>query len=656
MKTVALVGNPNVGKSTLFNSLTGSNQHVGNWPGKTVAKIEGRYKEYTIVDLPGTYSLSAYSNEELITRNFLRESRPDIVIQVIDCTKLERNLYLTTQLMELKVNLVIALNMVTLAKKRGVLIDENKLSQLLGYPVVKIEANSSKGILKLMDVTKKIDSGVQRRNVFFGKEIEEHIEQVSTLLEKRSRWEAIKLLEDDKDVTEEIKRIDHEKKLISKSSIISDVKRIQIHLEEVFGKNIESIIADARYHYVSGLMLESVKKNKKERIMTSENVDYFLTNRFIGLPIFFATIFLVFFITFIISKPISDIIQFVFSYLSVQVLSVFGESFLSSFVVDGLIAGVGSVLVFVPPIFMLFFMISVIEDSGYMARAAFLMDRFMHKLGLHGKSFLPLILGFGCTVPAILASRILDSKKDRILTILLTPFMSCGAKLPVYVLFAAAFFPNHNYLVLFGLYIFGIIMAIIIGIILNKTLFKGLSSPFVMEMPSYRFPTLKGLIIHAWENTLAFIKKAGTVILFMVVLLWLLASLPVGVDYASKDSLIGILGQTITPFFEPLGFASWQNSVSLFFGVFAKEAIVSSLGTLYGVGEDGLINTIKLLFTSPSALSFLFFILLYSPCLASILTIKKEIGARWAIFSMLMTTSVAWLVSLAVYHVSKLLL
>jgi ferrous iron transport protein B len=662
---IALAGNPNVGKSTLFNQLTGMRQHVGNWPGKTVEKKEGAFlygdHELEVVDLPGNYSLSAYSIEEIVSRDYIVDEKPDVIVNVIDAANLERNLYLTVQMMELGANIVLALNMNKFASEKELEIKAKTLSQLLGIPVVKIEASDKTGREDLLNaivkVSKKPNDVSNRLN--YGKELSDHIKQLQEIVEENtlsgapSSWMAIKLLENDKVIIETVE------KTLNGPNILSDVKRIQKHLMEVFGEDADEALADARYGFIAGLIKESVKKPKIDKITRSEYIDRFVTNKYLGIPIFLFIMWLTFQITFTVGAPFQEIVETFFGWLGETTASIMGTNWFSSLIVDGIIGGVGGVLVFVPIIFLLFLMLSLLEDSGYLARAAFVMDKFMHKIvGLHGKSFIPMILGFGCCVPGIMATRTLENEKDRLLTMLIVPFMSCSARLPVYALFAAAFFTAYQGWVIFSIYILGMIVAILMASIFKKTIFKGMSAPFVMELPPYRRPTIKGALIHTWERGYLFIKKAGTIIFALSVVIWVLSSLPMGVNYASQASVTGQLGTAIAPVFAPLGFGEWQPAVSLVFGVLAKEVVVSTFGTIYGVGEDGggIMMALHDTFSPLAAYSFMGFVLLYIPCFATVATIKRETNSwKWPIFTVLYTTVVAWGVSFIIYQGGSLL-
>lgn len=661
---IALAGNPNTGKSCLFNNLTGMRQHVGNWPGKTVEKKEGNFsykgKKIKVIDLPGTYSLTAYSIEELIARDFIVDEVPDVVVNIVDACSLERNLYLTTQLIELGANVIVALNMNRFARKSDLLIDEKKLSKLLGIPVVKIEAVDKTG---KEDLIKSIVSVAENKEkienrITYGKEIEEHLAELEEFIKRTvpikkhitPKWVSLKVLENDRQVINQISKLKNGKKAINKA------KEIQKHLSEVFGEDIDTAVADARYGFIAGLLKESLRKPRIDRLIISDKIDNVITNRFLGIPIFLFAMWLLFQLTFTISTPLMDWIDAGIGWLGGTVGGFITVEWLSSLVSNGIIGGVGAVLVFVPPIFVLFLAIALLEDSGYLARAAFIMDKLMHKLGLHGKSFIPMLLGFGCNVPAIMATRTLETKRDRILTMLINPFMSCGARLPVYVLFAGAFFSAHQGLVVFSLYVIGIIIAIIMGLIFKHTMFKGLSAPFVMELPPYRLPTVKGALIHMWERGSLFLKKAGTIIFGVIIIIWLLSSLPFGVEYASEQSVVGMMGKVIAPVFKPLGFGTWQVTVALIFGFVAKEVVVGTFGTLYSVGEAGLGEALQGTFTPLSAYAFMVFVLLYVPCMAVIAVIKRETNSwKWPIFTTVYTTVVAWIVAFIVYQGGLLL-
>ena len=705
--TIALAGNPNSGKTTIFNNLTGSHQHVGNYPGVTVERKEGvlDYKGYkmTIVDLPGTYSLSAYSMDEQVVRDFVIDEKPDVVIDVIDASNLERNLYLATQLMELGVRLVLCFNMSDVAARRGLRIDTRRLSELLGSPIVTTIATKNKGINELLDMAINLAQDkikFDKTNVNYGREVHEEVKKIESIclkdddLAKRYplRWLRIKLLEADDQVTESIKKSPYAQE------IITQVQRSRKHLEGIFNDTTEAVIADRRYGFISGACSEAVRRSYEVRHTISDRIDKVLVNRILGLPIFLGLIWIVFKLTFQLSGPLMTGIATVQDSLG----SFFGGvlpqgSAIQSFVVGGIINGVGSVFVFVPVIFLLFLAIAILEDSGYMARAAFIMDRIMHKIGLHGRSFIPMLLGFGCTVPAIMATRIIKDRKDRMVTILVSPFMSCGARLVVYTLFVGAFFSKQDSgTVLFSLYILGIIAAIVMAKLFRKYLFKGEDSAFVMELPPYRIPTIKGLLIHMWERGRLYLKKAGTIIFVGTICMWFLSSFPYHPRY-SRDystlikqakgneklvarlgnekayekmdkSYLGQIGHTIAPVFKPLGFNNWKISVGLMAGFVAKEIVIGTLGTLHPVGplednfslrkvlqEDRRADGTKL-FNPLTAYALLVFILLYVPCLATIAVIKRETNSwRWPIFTIFYTTLVAWIAAFVVYQGGRLI-
>jgi ferrous iron transport protein B len=667
---IGLAGNPNVGKSTLFNQLTGLHQHVGNWPGKTVEKSEGIHRlnkdgqifELDIVDLPGNYNLSAKTIEEKVSIDFIVDESSDLIINVIDASNFERNMYLTVQLMELEANLVIALNMNKFARKKEYEIDSKKLSELLGVPVVEIEATDNVGINNLLNEVIRVSKNPYNSSekLVYGYELKEHLNEIVIEIEKDSsildvppRWTAIKLLENDEVITGKVQNSKNA------ANILQAAKSVKKHLRDIFDENSEEVLANARYGFIDGLVKESVDKPKIEKPTISDKIDKVVTNRIFGIPIFLGIMFLSFELTFAVSSPIQNLMEFAFNLLGNNIKMVLGHSWLSSFLVDGIIGGVGGVLVFLPVIFILFFVLSLLEDSGYLARAAFVMDKVMHKLvGLHGKSFIPMVLGFGCCVPGVMATRTLDNDKDRLTTMLIIPFMSCSARLPVYALFTAAFFTAYQGEIIFSLYLLGIIVAIIVALLFKKTVFKGLSTPFVMELPSYKLPSLKGVLIHTWERGVVFLKKAGTIILALSVVVWVLSSLPVGVSYGAKASFTGQIGTFIAPIFAPLGFGQWQPSIALIFGVLAKEVIVSTFSSLFGVTQagSGMIFAMQGIFTPLSAYSFMVFVLLYMPCFATFATMKNETnGWKWPLISVGMTLIVAYIVSFIIYQGGLLL-
>ncbi|PAV09150.1 ferrous iron transport protein B [Methanocorpusculum parvum] len=642
--TVALAGNPNCGKTTLFNNLTGMRHHVGNWPGKTVTveRKEGKivYDDtiLEIVDLPGTYSLSGRSLEEEIAVEYLLNEKPDVVVNIADAAHLERNLYVTLQLIELGVPMILVLNMNRYADAEGIVINTNLLSEMLGIPVVQIEAIDETGKDGLIrEILARPDPS--RKSIRYDHELEEHVRQAAAIT--GSRWSAIQAL--------------------IHGSEEPEIESVRTHLAGIYGVQSGEIFADQRYGFIAGILHESVDHMEAGGKNQSERIDRIVTSRWFGFPIFLAVMYLIFQIVFTVGAPIMDLIDEGFGLLagfaSAGLAEIAAPDWVASLICDGIIGGVGSVVVFLPNIFLLFMLLAILEDSGYLARVAVIMDRVMHKLGLHGKSFIPMILGFGCSVPAIMAARTLGTKRERFLTIMITPFMSCGARLPVYLLLVGIFFAGWSQgLVMFSLYLLGILVALICGLLLRKTLFKGESSAFVLEMPPYRLPTVKGVLIHAGERSSEFLRKAGVIIFPAVLLMWLLASLPFGVEYASPESLIGIAGSTVAPVFAPLGFGFAEAAIAILMGLVAKEVVVGAFGTLYGVGEEGLSDVLMNVFTPLSAYSFMVFILLYMPCLAAMFTIKQETRS-WkmtglAAFGM---CAVAWVVSFVVYQGGVLL-
>ena len=659
---IGLAGNHNSGKSTVFNHLTGGHAHVGNWPGVTVEKKEGKFQyrdyEITVVDLPGTYALTAYSMDEKIARDFIIKEKPDGIVVIVDASNLERNLYLATQLLELGANVILNLNMMDIVRNKGMAIDTKKLSQIFRAAVVETVASKGEGIDELKEA---IVNGLKKKRdslrIDYGEDIEMEIDR----LEKRvsisgypSRWVAIKLLEGDREILEMAMR---EGEAIE-SQTVDSKKR----LEEHQGYDLETALVEKRYAFLSGLIKESVSKKYDliERLDISDRIDRILVNRYLGIPIFLGMMWLVFQSVFTVGGPLSDGIEAMMGWLgefaSHGIESLGGSKWLSSLVSDGIISGLGSVLVFLPPIFLLFLAIAILEASGYMARAAFVMDRFMHALGLHGKSFIPMLMGFGCNIPGIMAARTMESEKDRILTILVNPLMSCTARLPIYTLFAGAFFAENQGWVVFSLYLLGIILAIIVARIFKGLFFGGEVSPLIMELPPYRMPTIKGVLIHMWERGSLFLKKAGTIIFLGVILIWLLASLPFGVEYASKESFIGQLGSSFSPLFKPAGFGFWQAGVALLFGILAKEVVVGTFGTLYGVEEAGLKEVILTHFTPLSAYAFMVMSLIYIPCIAAIATIRRETNWRWTFLALGYSLILGWFLAVGIYQIGKLFL
>ena len=663
---VGLAGNPNVGKTTVFNQLTGMRQHVGNWPGKTVERAEGSFKhgeyEYDVVDLPGNYALSAHSMEEIVSRDFIVDDDSDVIINVVDAANLERNLYLTVQMMELGANLVMALNMNDFAKKKDHIIDIGLMSELLGFPVIEVNAKSKDGFDELLTAVEKaaanpVDSSAK---LSYGDELKEHlgdlqaiIEQDNNLLDVPSIWTAIKLLEKDTIVIEKVQ------KSSMSSKIMMEVDKVSKHLIDIFDEGAEEVIANARYAFIGGLMAEAVKRPDVEKETTTDKIDKIVTNRLLAPFIFLGIMFLMFHLTYTISAPFQGMIDDGFIALAEFVAGYISNEYLASFICDGIIGGVGGVLVFLPIIILMFLFLSILEDCGYLARAAFTLDIVMHKLvGLHGKAFIPMILGFGCGVPAIMATRTMENESDRLLAMMLVPFMSCTARAPIYAIFVAAFFTQHQALMVTLMYVIGIVVALLVAAILKRTLFKGLSAPFVMELPTYKIPSVKGVLLHTWEKVKGFLRKAGTIILVCSIVLWILSSFPLGVEYGSEQSVLGMIGTFIAPIFAPLGFGTWQAAVAIIAGLAAKEVVVSTFGTLAGMEEDdeeGITSLVHDTFTPLSAFSFMVFTLLYIPCFAAIGAIKQETnGFRWPLIMCGITLVTAYIVSFLVFQIGGL--
>lgn len=666
---VALAGNPNSGKTTVFNSLTGARQHVGNWSGVTVEKKEGQCKyqdtDIQVVDLPGTYSLTAYSLEEVIARNFVVEEKPDVIVDIVDASNLERNLYLTTQLMELGANIVIALNMMDLAESRGIMIDTIRLSKLLGVPVVPMTASKNKGIDELLaTVLKSASLSTSRdgyKQIDYGRELQEELSKIEGMLKPikdgdvmekySSQWLALKLLEGDGKIRSEIEEVNGGRK------IIEEVNKSVTHIETIFGTDVEAVVVDRRYGFVSGVGTEVIHRTGEDRHTRSDRIDQILLNRLIGIPIFLFMMWFTFQLTFKMGHYPMNWIDTGIGWFSGIISNRMAETWYRSLLVDGIIGGVGGVMIFLPNIFILFFMISILEDSGYMARAAFIMDKVMHKLGLHGKSFIPMLMGFGCNVPAIMATRTLGSRRDRILTILISPLMSCSARLPVYALLTAAFFQQRAGTVIFSLYILGIVLAVLMGKLFGKFLFPDSTEPFVMELPPYRIPTLKGTLIHMWDRGSLFIRKMGTIILVGAIAVWFLGTFPWGVEYASEASYVGKLGHIIEPLVKPFG-ADWRGGVALAFGFIAKEIVVGTLGVIHGTGENtaALAAKLQMTMTPLAAYAFMIVTLIYVPCIATVAAIKRETNSwRWTFFAVGYGLTLAWILATLVYQIGKLL-
>ena len=671
---VALVGNPNCGKTTLFNALTGSDQYVGNWPGVTVEKKEGTAKvgdvSFTVVDLPGIYSLSPYSMEELVARRFIIGEKPDAIINIVDATNLERNLYLTMQLLELERPMVLALNFMDEVEKKGDQIDCGKLAAHLGVPVIPISARDGQNIDKLVEEAhRQMHTGLTLEPDDLYDDFTHAIHhRIGDIIHDRAyergipaHWAAIKLLEGDSEVAKDLglgettlRRIDQIATEYEASSELGDR---------------ETLLADSRYRFVERVVRSSVKRRGDGGKPTiTERIDAVATHKYFALPLFLAMMLVVFLITF--SGPgawLSDgIAAFLENVLcpgaSAWLNSLGAPAWLTGLLVDGLISGVGGVITFLPMIALLFMFLSLLEDSGYMARAAFVMDRTLRHFGLSGKAFIPMLMGFGCTVPAVMGARTMENEKDRRMTILLVPFMSCGARLPIYGLMTAAFFPDHAGLVVFGLYLLGPVLAFLSGLFLKRFLFKGEPAPFLLELPPYRMPTAKNIWLHVWQRVRDFLTRAGTIIAAMSVVVWFLQSFGPNFQMVSDtaESILARFGSFIAPIFAPLGFGAWQAAVALLTGLIAKEAVVSSMSLFYGFSMTDYAAAgaaMAVTFSSAAALAFLVFCALYTPCVAAIATIRREMGSRrWTVLTLAWQLAVAYLASFVAYHLALLML
>ncbi|MGB5158284.1 ferrous iron transporter B [Desulfobacterium sp. N47] len=726
---VALAGNPNSGKTTIFNELTGARQHVGNYPGVTVERKEGFRRhgdiEFQIVDLPGTYSLTAYSEEELVARNFIIDEKPDVVVDIIDASNLERNLYLAVQLMELGVPLVLAFNMSDMAKASGHEFDIEMFSRFFGARIVRTVGNKGAGMNELLDsITLTAAEGAQevKQNVEkqsagelssrasirgpdhpapainYGRDIEEELARIESLIntcgsvneKANARWLSIKLLENDKEI----------QAAVASPEINEQVEKSALHIEKILGEHPETAIAGRRYGFISGACLEAVRSTIEIRNTISERIDAVITNRVLGIPIFLGLMYLVFQLTFTLGEPPMGWIEGFFGWLGLVVRGWWpegSESLLKSLLVDGIIGGVGGVIVFLPNILLLFLAIAILEDSGYMARAAFIMDRLMHKIGLHGKSFIPMLIGFGCSVPAIMATRTLENRRDRLTTMLVIPLMSCGARLPIYALIIPAFFPQAWHApMLWILYVIGILLAIVSAKILRSTILKGESVPFVMELPPYRMPTLKGVLIHMWERGWLYVKKAGTIILGISILLWAMTTFP-GLDDANTffftaarqqirignmgeeekaeqlasidnkeaeaallNSIAGRIGQSLEPILKPMGF-DWRIGTALIGAFAAKEVFVAQMGIIYSVGEadeksETLRNKLKSTYTPLVGFCIMLFCLISAPCMATIAVTKRESNSwSWALLQLGGLTTLAYMLTTFTFQTGRLL-
>jgi len=689
--TVALVGNPNAGKTTIFNNLTGARQHVGNYPGVTVELKEGVCvhggRRLKIVDLPGTYSLTAYSEDELVARDFVIDAHPDVIVHVVDASNLERNLYLGVQLLELGVPLVIALNMSDVASARGCAVDRAKLSVLLGdVPLVPTVGHRNEGTSDLADAVVAVGTGahpVRRVPIGYGREVDEEVALLAGLLEaeaarlapREPHWIALKLLEGDERVRQRVRDRCREGE-----RVLASAEASIRHLEGIFGDSPEVVIADRRYGFISGACQEAVRRTIESRHEVSDRVDAILTHPVLGVPIFLGLMYVAFWATFRLGEWPMRWIESGFARLGALVAGFWppgADSALRSLLVDGIIGGVGGVLVFLPNILILFLAIAVLEDSGYMARAAFIMDRWMHKIGLHGKSFIPMLIGFGCTVPAIMATRVLESRRDRLVTMLILPLMSCGARLTIYAMLIPAFFPAAwRGPMLWTIYLVGIAAAVVLAKGLRLTVFRGEATPFVMELPPYRMPTLRSAAIHMWERGWMYLRKAGTLILGVSVCMWALTSYPkpparmvVGEEGASRAaaleySLAGRIGTALEPATRPLGF-DWRINTALVGAFAAKEVFVAQMGIVFSLGgevseeeeaAEPLRQRLRETYTPLQGLSVILFCLLGFPCMATVAVMRSESGAwRWTLLQWGGLTALAYAVCLLVYQIGGLL-
>jgi ferrous iron transport protein B len=709
--TVALAGNPNSGKTTIFNQITGTRQHVGNWPGVTVEKKEGliQYNGHRlrVVDLPGTYSLTAYSMEEIVARRFLVDEKPDVVVDIVDASNLERNLYLATQLIELGVKLILALNMADVAEARGQQIDAGKLGALLGVPVVFTVGTKNQGIKELLDkvvaVAEDRDTVSRHIHIAYGQELEKEIKKIQDLVWQdpsigrrySTRWLAVKLLENDGAVKERVEALGD-----MGGRILAQADAGRARLAQLYQDDTEMVLTDQRYGFIGGALKEVLRVSAETKFDLSRQIDLVLTNRLLGMPIFIFFIWAMFQLTFTIGAYPMAWFDGGVGWLGGVVAKALPAGVFRDLMVDGVIAGVGSVIIFLPNILLLFFCIALFEDTGYLARAAFIMDRVMHVIGLHGKSFIPMLMGFGCNAPAIMAARTLESERDRILTILINPLMSCSARLPVYVLLAGTFFGASAGNVIFSIYGLGIALAIAMGKLFRLTLFRGESAPFVLELPPYRVPTLKSLLIHMWDRSAIFLRKMGGVILVGSMVVWFLGAFPRNpatpalepaastrtaiipgpaelspagmrsghrMEASEREkvrlerSYLGRIGRAIQPIFAPLGF-DWQTSVAVLSGFVAKEIVVSTLGVLYATGADGsdeneaLRRALRASGMTPlAAYALMAFVLTYVPCLATVGAIRRETNSwKWTAFSIAYTLTLAWVVAFVIYQGGRL--
>ena len=679
----ALAGNPNCGKTTLFNAVTGSNQYVGNWPGVTVEKKEGKITHDNmnayIVDLPGIYSLSPYSSEEIVTRNYIIDEKPDLIINIVDATNIERNLYLSLQLAELGIPMVIALNMIDMIEKNGDSIDTAKLSSLLGIKVVPISAGKGTGIHKLLHAAmheavhgdeKASEKHIDRHlnmcappDIYTGK-VKEAVNRIENIIKDKCaskdlplRWSAVKLIEGD------------EPTLTSLDLTDTQLNCIEAIVSELETENIdrEMVIADQKYKFICSVTQRTVTRSHEAGHMTfSDKIDRVVTHKFFAIPLFFLLMLAIFYITFgALGANLTELVDGLINENFAGLVRSFmtnhnAADWATGLVCDGIIGGVGTVLSFFPQILLLFFFLSILEDSGYMARAAFIMDRALHTIGLSGKSFVPMLMGFGCSVPAIMATRTLENEKDRRLTMMLIPFMSCSAKMPVYSMFIMAFFPNVRGVVVISLYALGFVVAVASAFILQKTVLKGGHAPFVMELPPYRMPTGKTLCLHLYDKIKDFMTKAGTVLLGASIIIWFCQYFNFSLQHveSSEESILGVIGSFIAPVFAPLGFGDWKSSVAMLTGLVARESIVTTMGILYGAGEGASISAaVSSAYTPAAAYSMMVFALLFIPCFAAVTTLRKEMNSRkWTLLALGFQACTAYVITFVIYNLARVIL
>lgn len=662
---IALLGNPNTGKTSLFNNLTGSYEYVGNWSGVTVEKKIGYFKNNpaVLVDLPGVYSLNPLSKDESVVTNFLLTEPFEKILNIVDASQLKRNLHLTLQLLEYGKPMTIGLNMLDVANHRGIFINQEKLTELLGIPVVSVIARSGEGCHELSEVVTSPQSNVGNESIVdYGEEVEATIKQLVNKLKEVTeispRWLALQLLEGNEQAEAYIK------KKIDSNTITKFVSQLEEKISKKYGKSLPQFIYQQRNAVIDQIIAETVTQSEDARPPLTDRIDRIVTNKYLGIPIFLLLMFFMFTVTFEwIGLPLSEGLEdFITgplaSGLEKGLVALGVSSFLQSLILEGIVVGVGGVLEFVPLIFILFFFISLLEDSGYMARVALVMDRIMESVGLNGKAFIPMLIGFGCNVPGIMAARTIETPKERLLTILISPLMSCSAKLPIYALFVGVFFVKYKAFVVLSLYVTGIVVALILAKIFSKTILKGETTLFVIELPPYRLPQIKGLTRSTWDKAKGFIKKAGTFILAGSVVIWLLSFFgPGGADVPLNDSYLAMIGGVVAPLLIPLGFGTWQAGAALITGFLAKEAVISTLSIIYFVpDENGLQGLLAQYFTPLAAYSFLIFILLYIPCLATTATIYKETGSKkWTVFTIGYALFIAYFLAMVIYQVGRLL-